>query len=148
MNPAADPADEDFSAPASEQKSKYIVADGTYPAKCVNVEKKTSKAGSPMLVFEYLGTGGEAVGKEFKDYTLYDVQADGTLRAGWKMVKRMKAFGISKGEDGVLPIRKADIVGKSVTLKLAVQTFGEGKQSMSVEDVTPPTEGTSSPLPL
>lgn len=148
MNPV-DTADEDFSVSlgANALKSKFIIDDGKYPARCTDLTKAKSKAGNDMFVFDFLGTGGDANGREYKARVLTDEQYQ------WKLVKILGAFGIQPvdvvGADGnpvldakgkpvkSLPVKKSAIVGKAVTLDLQVQEFGDGKQSMSVEAVLP-----------
>lgn len=146
MNPV-DAQDEDFSVNlgADALKSKFVIDDGKYPARCTDLSKAVSKAGNEMYVFDFLGTGGEADGLEFKARILTEEKYQ------WKLVKILAAFGIApvarvdpqgnpvldkKGKPAFdLPIKKGKIVGQAVTLDLAVQEFGDGKQSMSVEDV-------------
>lgn len=152
MNPV-DAADEDFSVSlgADALKSKFVIDDGKYGARCTDLSKAVSKAGNEMYVFDFLGTSGEADGLEFKARVLTEEKYQ------WKLVKILAAFGIKpvprldpqgnpvldkKGKPAFdLPIKKGAIVGKGVTLELAVQEFGDGKQSMSVEEVLPAEEG-------
>lgn len=163
MNPV-DAADEDFSVGlgADALKSKYIIDDGKYQARCTDLTRAKSKAGNEMYVFDFLGTSGDADGREFKARVLTDEQYQ------WKLVKILAAFDIKpvprldaqgnpvldkKGKPALdLPIKKGNIVGKAVTLDLAVQEFGDGKQSMSVEEVLPPDEnaaaGPSNDIPF
>lgn len=151
MNPV-DAQDEDFSVSLGDKalKSKFVIDDGKYPARCTDLSKATSKAGNEMYVFDFLGTGGEADGLEFKARVLTGEEYQ------WKLVRILAAFGIkpiprldaqsnpvldAKGKPKFdLPLKKSFVVGKPVTLDLVVQEFGDGKQSMSVEEVLPADE--------
>ncbi len=149
MNPV-DAQDEDFSVSLGEKalKSKFVIDDGKYQARCTDLSKATSKAGNEMYVFDFLGISGDADGLEFKARVLTDEQYQ------WKLVRILDAFGVKpiprldaagnpvlnkKGKPEYdLPIKKSNVVGKAVTLDLAQQSFGDGKTSMSVEEVLPP----------
>lgn len=151
MNPV-DAQDEDFSVSLGDKalKSKYVIDDGKYAAKCTDLSKATSKAGNEMYVFDFLGTSGDADGLEFKARVLTGDEYQ------WKLVQILSAFGVkpvprldaqgnpvldAKGKPKFdLPLKKSFVVGKDVTLELAMQEFGDGKQSMSVEKVLPAEE--------
>ena len=134
--------EEDFTVALDEQatKSKFVFDNGKYQAVCTDLAKTTAKSGNLMYVFTFIGTGGAAKGLEF--FARCSLQPN----AQWKLAETMKGFGVVPDPTTrVLPIKKANVVGKNVTLVLEQQEYGNnGKVSMSVEQVLPPSADVAS----
>ena len=152
MNPVTE-QEEDFSMSVSPEatKSKYVIAEGKYPATCTDLTKGTSQNGNEMYIFSFIGTGGAAEGREF---TLRVLTA---AKFQWKLLKTLKGFGIGLSKDGngepFLSLKKKDVVGKDVTLELEQNTPpGSSKTFMDVVNVWPageaPARSSADPMPM
>lgn len=111
-------------------KSKYVFADGKYPATCTDVAPGTAKSGTAKYVFTFLLTGGPGEG------TTKDVHLSLGEKALWKLEKTLRALGV-KGE-GVVKFKRADVVGKSAILDMKQNPQPSGKIFMDVEAVLSP----------
>lgn len=125
----------DFTNADKGGKSKYVFADGKYPATCTDVQPGTAASGNAKYVFTFLLTGGPGEG------TTKDVHLSLSEKALWKLEKTLKALGV-KGE-GIVKFKRADVVGKQAILDMKQDPQPSGKVFMSVEAVLSPDSATS-----
>ena len=140
-----DAEDEDFSIgiDATAVRGKYVIDDGEYTARCVDISKQVSKkSGKDMYRFDFLGAAGQAEGREYSLYCLLEPEFQ------WKLVKTLAAFGVKPDTEGKLALKKSNVVGKYVTLALSKQAFGEGKENMQIDAVLPIEESAQLSLPF
>lgn len=126
--------DEDFSMTVSDEatKSKFVYEDGLYPATCVDISKGVTAAGNPKLVLVFTGTAhaGPAADQDFK------LHLSLSNAAQWKLLEVMAAFGIQMDPDTKnIPITRAKVVGKPVTLELQAVKKDNGKTYMEIQKV-------------
>lgn len=133
-----DPSEESFSFQGSDEDpnaprpSKYLFADGQYPATAVSIVQAVSQAGNKQFVLTCIGTNGKASGIDYKVF----LPIEG--KAVWKTEKTLAAFGVAKGAGNAWNFTKADVVGKSCTLDLVAEEYN-GKTRMVVKAVFAPT---------
>lgn len=123
--------EEDFTIVVNvgKEKSRYVYDDGDYQARITKLEESVSQAGNKQIIFYFTGTSGAAQGIDFRTYV--------PLKLGWKLEQIMTAVGVTKAENGDLPVSKKNTIGKAVTLTLAAREK-DGRTFMEVEFVGPP----------
>lgn len=111
------------------QDSSYSIPDGTYYAKCVNVQQEVSKSGNPMFVWDFEITQGQYMGRTFKSWTAI------TPAAMWKVAETVQALGI--GQTGsVVKFKRTDVIGKPCGLVIEEDEYN-GKKSSKITKVIP-----------
>ena len=97
----------------ASEKTEYpkLVTGANQPGIVVGAELETSKAGNPMITWEFLFTGGPNVSQKIKKWTP-------TTGKGAVFAKRViDALGF----DGAAAFKPSSALGKVVVLTLAVQ---------------------------
>lgn len=111
------------------QDSSYAIPDGTYRAKCINVEQDVSKGGNPMFVWEFEITGGNYTGRTFKSWTAI------TPAAMWKVAETVQALGV--GQTGtVVKFKRGDVIGRECGIVMEQDEYN-GKMSSKIVKVVP-----------
>lgn len=114
------------------QDSSYSIADGTYYAKCINVEQDVSKSGNPMFVWEFEITRGDYRGRTFKSWTAI------TPAAMWKVAETVQALGV--GQTGtVVKFKRGDVIGRECGIVMEEDEYN-GKKSSKIVKVIPVDE--------
>lgn len=87
------------------QTNSFVIPDGNYKVKCINVEQAVSKGGNPMFVWDFEVSEGEHKGFLSKVFTAI------TPAAMWKVAETVIALGV--GQTGsVVKFKRSDVVGK------------------------------------
>lgn len=87
------------------ETNSFVIPDGNYKVKCVDVEQSVSKGGNPMFVWTFEISEGDHVGFQSKVFTAI------TPAAMWKVAETVIALGV--GQTGsVVKFKRTDVVGK------------------------------------
>ena len=125
--PEADSGGSDFSIPA-----------GDYPARVIDLDHQTSKAGNPMWVWTFGICKGEHEGKEFRTYTAL------SAAAMWKLNEVVVALGLGKPGSRA-KFTKQEAIGKYATISLEDDEYNGVKRS-SITKVMPAKAGDEAPF--
>ena len=83
----------------------YVIPDGNYKVKCVDVEQGVSKGGNPMFIWSFEVVDGDRAGFLSKVFTAI------TPAAMWKVAETVQALGV--GQTGtVVKFKRTDVIGK------------------------------------
>lgn len=94
-----------FEVDLSEVKSNFVIPDGMYRVKCVEVEQTVSKGGNPMFAWTFEVSAGEHTGFQSKVFTAI------TPAAMWKVAETVEALGV--GQTGqVVKFKRSDVINK------------------------------------
>ena len=87
------------------ETNSFIIPDGNYKVKCVEVEQSVSKGGNPMFVWTFEINEGNYIGKQFKSFTAI------TPAAMWRVAETVIALGV--GQTGsVVKFKRTDVINK------------------------------------
>ena len=87
------------------QETSFVIPDGNYKVKCINVEQTVSKGGNPMFVWDFEVCEGEHKGFIGKVFTAI------TPAAMWKVAETVQALGV--GQTGsIVKFKRTDVVNK------------------------------------
>jgi len=87
------------------QGSSFVIPNGNYKVKCVEVEQSVSSSGNPMFVWTFEISEGNNIGFQSKVFTAI------TPAAMWKVAETVIALGV--GQTGeVVKFKRSDVVGK------------------------------------
>lgn len=96
---------DNFSIDLTEVKSNFVIPDGTYKMKCIEIEQTVSKGGNPMFVWTFEVSEGEHIGFQSKVFTAI------TPAAMWKVAETVEALGV--GQTGhVVNFKRSDVINK------------------------------------
>jgi hypothetical protein len=110
-----------------EGDSKFVIPEGTYKVRVVDVTHGRSKNGNDMLTWTFAVTEGEHVGFELKDWTVL------TPGKSFKAYKYRNVLGITGS--GVEAARNKEAQAR-VTTRSYTQD-GEERKSSSIKDLMP-----------
>lgn len=128
----------DLSNSTEGKQSKYVFANGKYPAVLTDVKQGTAASGNAKYVFTYLFTAGPGEG------TTKDQHLSLSDKALWKLDKTLKALGVKgDGTSKVVKFKRSDVVGKAVVLDMKQNPQPSGKVFMDVEAVLTPGTDTA-----
>lgn len=113
-----------------EIDSKFLVPDGDYKFKLIEIEKDTSNSGNPMWVWDFTIVEGPEAGKEFRLWTVT------TASAMWKMVQVLVALGLHDGESASVKFKRSDAIGRMCMGTMEQQTY-QGRMSSKIKEVFP-----------
>lgn len=114
------------------QENSYSIPDGTYRAKCTDVQQDVSKSGNPMFVWDFTIIEGQYAGRTFKSWTAI------TPAAMWKVAETVTALGV--GQTGqVVKFKRGDVVGKECGIVIEQDEYN-GKTSSKIANVIPVSE--------
>jgi hypothetical protein len=89
-----------------------LIPEGSYAAKCVNVEQSVSKGGNPMFVWDFELQEGKGRGRVLKVFTAI------TPAAMWKVAETVIALGV--GQSGsVVKFKRSDVIDKPCGVTVA-----------------------------
>lgn len=87
------------------QESQFVIPDGCYKVKCLEVEQSVSKGGNPMFVWQFEISSGDYAGFQSKVFTAI------TPAAMWKVAETVQALGV--GQVGsMVKFKRTDVIGK------------------------------------
>jgi len=114
------------------EDQSYAIPNGTYKAKCIDVQQDVSKSGNPMFVWEFELVEGQYAGRTFRSWTAI------TPAAMWKVAETVIALGV--GQQGqVVKFKRGDVIGKLCGLILEQDDYN-GKTTSKVTKVIPVDE--------
>lgn len=94
-----------FEVDLTEVQNNFVIPDGNYRLKCIEIEQQVSKGGNPMFVWTLEVSAGQYTGFQGKVFTAI------TPAAMWKVAETVKAFGV--GQEGqVVKFKRSDVIGK------------------------------------
>lgn len=104
------------------QTNGFVIPDGNYRAKCVEVEQSVSKGGNPMFVWTFEISEGPHKGFQTKVFTAI------TPAAMWKVAETVIALGV--GQSGsVVKFKRSDVVGKECGLAMEASEYNGNMRS-------------------
>jgi hypothetical protein len=83
----------------------FVIPDGIYKVRCVNVEQSVSKGGNPMFVWDFEVSEGPKVGFKSKVFTAI------TPAAMWKVAETVIALGVGQ-QGSVVKFKRSDVLNK------------------------------------
>lgn len=83
----------------------FVVPDGVYKVRCMNVEQSVSKGGNPMFVWDFEISEGPKAGFKSKVFTAI------TPAAMWKVAETVIALGVGQ-QGSVVKFKRSDVLGK------------------------------------
>ena len=87
------------------QDSGFVIPDGSYKVRCIDIEQTVSKGGNPMFVWTFEVTDGPHKGFQSKVFTAI------TPAAMWKVAETVVALGV--GQTGsVVKFKRGDVLNK------------------------------------
>lgn len=87
------------------QTNSFVIPDGNYKVKCVDIEQSVSKGGNPMFVWTFEISEGDHKGFQSKVFTAI------TPAAMWKVAETVQALGV--GQSGsVVKFKRTDVINK------------------------------------
>ena len=96
---------DNFEVDLSEVKSGFVIPDGVYRVKCIEIEQTVSRGGNPMFAWTFEISAGEQAGFQSKVFTAL------TPAAMWKVAETVEALGV--GQTGqVVKFKRSDVIGK------------------------------------
>lgn len=129
----------------SVQESAFLVPDGTYKAKCIDIVQDVSKSGNPMFIWDFEIIEGNYKGKTFKSWTAI------TPAAMWKVAETVQALGV--GQTGqVVKFKKGDVINKLCGIVMEQYEYNGKPTSriarvISLEEMESVTNTNSIPMP-
>lgn len=103
-NSAAAGADA-FEVDLSNVQNNFVIPDGLYRVKCIEIEQDVSKGGNPMFKWTFEVSAGEHAGFQSKVFTAI------TPAAMWKVAETVQALGV--GQTGqVVKFKRSDVLNK------------------------------------
>ena len=96
---------DNFEVDLSEVKSGFVIPDGMYRVKCIEIEQTVSKGGNPMFAWTFEVSAGDYTGFQSKVFTAL------TPAAMWKVAETVEALGV--GQQGqVVKFKRSDVINK------------------------------------
>lgn len=110
-----------------EESSAYVIPDGLYKAKCVDIAQDVSKSGNPMFVWQFEIMDNGFAGRIFKLWTAI------TPAAMWKVAETVIALGV--GQSGqVVKFKRTDVLNKMCGLVMEQDEYN-GKPISRIDRV-------------
>ena len=87
------------------QAGGFVIPDGAYRVRCIDIEQTVSKGGNPMFVWTFEVSDGPHKGFQSKNFTAI------TPAAMWKVAETVVALGV--GQTGsVVKFKRGDVLNK------------------------------------
>lgn len=103
---------DEFMVDLTDVEEQGLIPEGTYRAKCVNVEQSVSKGGNPMFVWDFEVLEGKGRGRVMKVFTAI------TPAAMWKVAETVIALGV--GQSGsVVKFKRSDVIDRECGVSVA-----------------------------
>ena len=110
-----------------EAGGQFVIPDGNYRVRCVEVEQQVSKGGNPMFVWTFEISDGPYKGFQSKVFTAI------TPAAMWKVAETVVALGV--GQHGqVVKFKRSDVLNKECGA-LIEKTEYNGKTNSQISRV-------------
>ena len=116
-----------FEIDLTDVQDNFIIPDGNYKAKCIDVEQSVSKSGNPMFVWTFEICEGEHKGFQSKVFAAI------TPAAMWKVAETVQALGV--GQSGsVVRFKRTDVINKECGI-FVEQTEYNGQNRSQISKV-------------
>lgn len=116
-----------FEIDLTNVQDNFIIPDGNYKAKCIEVEQSVSQSGNPMFVWTFEICEGEHKGFQSKVFTAI------TPAAMWKVAETVQALGV--GQTGsVVKFKRTDVINKECGVYIE-QTEYNGQNRSQISKV-------------
>ena len=120
--PTSGKASDSFEVDLTEVESQELIPEGTYRARCADVQQSVSKGGNPMFVWDFEVLEGQGRGRVLKVFTAI------TPAAMWKVAETVIALGV--GQTGeVVRFKRSDVVGKECGVTVADSEYNGNVRS-------------------
>lgn len=116
-----------FEVDLSGVSDGYTIPDGTYPARCIDVQQTVSKGGNPMFVWDFEVSSGDFQGRTFKLWTAI------TPAAMWKVAETVIALGVGQAGETV-KFSRGDVLNKPCGIVVEADEYN-GKPSSRITRV-------------
>ena len=127
--PGATIQNDTFDVDLTEVSSGYVIPDGMYPIRCIDVNQGVSQAGNPQFIWDFVITTGEKAGTDMKLFTAL------TPAAMWKVAEVVVALGVGQIGQKVT-FKKADVVGRECVGVIEKQTYKGNERSSITKCMT------------
>lgn len=116
---------DNFEVDLTEVQSNFLIPDGIYKVRCIDIVQDVSKGGNPMFVWTFEVVEGDHTGFQSKVFTAI------TPAAMWKVAETVAAMGV--GQEGqVVKFKRSDVVGKDCgALIEATEYNGQNRSQIS-----------------
>lgn len=116
---------DNFEVDLTEVQSNFLIPDGIYKVRCIDIVQDVSKGGNPMFVWTFEVVEGDHAGFQSKVFTAI------TPAAMWKVAETVAAMGV--GQEGqVVKFKRSDVVGKDCgALIEATEYNGQNRSQIS-----------------
>ena len=116
-----------FEIDLTDVTSSYLIPEGTYRVRCIDVEQSVSKSGNPMFVWTFVVIGTPNAGHELKVFTAI------TPAAMWKVAEVVIALGI--GQTGqTVKFQRSDVINRECGAMVETSKYND-KDSSSITKV-------------
>lgn len=103
--PGAPAGPDSFEVDLTDVQDNFVIPDGNYKIKCIDIEQSVSKGGNPMFIWTFEVSEGEHAGFQTKLFTAI------TPAAMWKVAEIVQALGI--GQTGqTVKFKRTDVINK------------------------------------
>ena len=106
-----------------EGKKKAVIPEGNYPAKVVEAKAQTSKAGNPMVVWQFMIDGGTHNGQKFYYNTVLLPQSL------WNFRNTLEACGVTVEGEGAMDIPLDKLKNRTCGLAIVDGEWDNQKRS-------------------
>lgn len=116
---------DNFEVDLSEVQSNFVIPDGMYRVKCIEIEQTVSKGGNPMFAWTFEVSAGPNTGFQSKVFTAL------TPAAMWKVAETVEALGV--GQTGqVVKFKRSDVINKECGALIEQNEYnGQTRSSIS-----------------
>lgn len=116
---------DNFEVDLSDVQSGFVIPDGSYRVKCIDIEQSVSKGGNPMFVWTFEISEGTHKGFQSKVFTAI------TPAAMWKVAETVEALGV--GQTGsVVKFKRTDVLNKECGALFETSDYnGQNRSSIS-----------------
>ena len=109
------------------EMNSFVIPDGNYRVRCVDIEQTVSKGGNPMFVWTFEVVEGDHKGFQSKVFTAI------TPAAMWKVAETVVALGV--GQQGqMVKFKRSDVINKECGATFE-QTEYNGKTNSQIQRV-------------
>lgn len=111
-----------FEVDLTNVSDSYMIDEGAYRMRCIEIEQSVSQSGNPMFIWTFAIVEGKYAGREFKMWTAI------TPAAMWKVAEAVQALGI--GNTGsVVKFKRSDVLNRECGGIIETQEYNGNDRS-------------------